>query len=1121
MTLFDASQVLVDAEARATITGELGRNLFVEAGAGTGKTTVLVGRVVNLFASGVLADPSALVAITFTEAAAGELRDRIRRELDVASDDRARSDDERARCAAARRRIDEAVITTLHGFAQRILAEYPVEAGLPPRFDVDDGVLASVRFAERWTAFLDDLYGDDALARDLLIARALGLTSAHLLDIARRFHERWDRVVAADLTPRRTRPAIDAAPILESLRAAFEACGDRLGSPVDRLAICLHDELLPVYERLTVAASDPDDIEVLRVAPHVPKPPKVGQKAYWGNDKALIIEHLGAARSAAQSLVQAHRAATIERLLPALARFTAAGVDERRERGVLEFHDLLVFARDMLRANPAVRVALADRFQTLLIDEFQDTDPLQLDIAFLLAAADPAAPPPDDWRAVALAEGKLLIVGDPKQSIYGFRGADISVWDEARSRFEGNTVQLAQNFRTVPTIVEWVNGVFAEVIGEGRPSSQPPYQPLAAAREPVTKGPAVVLLGGPDSDARIDDLRTREAADIARLVRLLRDERWQLVDQTKAGGTRPVRFADVAILLPTRTALGHIERALDGAGVPYRIESRSLVWATDIVRDLLAVLAAIDDPSDDVAVVAALRSPGFACSDVDLLDWRAAGGRWDHRRDAPETIADDHPVAHAMAALRAYHAVRNDGPVNLLVERIVRERHLVELTFGQRRPRDHWRRLRFVIDQARAFVEAGGRSLGEFVAWAAIQTAEGATVVETPAPEADDDAVRILTIHGSKGLEFPVVVLTGLGTRLQLEGPRVVWAPDRPEVAVGPKDRRFSTPGFGDAAVDADRAALDEGHRLLYVAATRARDHLVVGLTHNPRSESHARALWQVATDDDGAPLAKLARRVQLADQLTLTLPDVVAAGDGSAAAALAERDRWLADQQAVLAEATRDRVLSPTALAGVHDEWEQPAPSAAGADDEASAVRAPVRRGGTAVGRAVHAVLELVDLDGPADTRTAAALIPLARHVAASEGVGDLADEIAALAASALAAPSVRAAAGAKRRWRELPVAAVVGEGRLLEGVIDLLYERDDGSLVVVDHKTDRERQPERHRVQLAAYALALEQTVGVRPARAVLVYADLDEAYEHELPDLAAAVEEVRAMVGAPASA
>src|SRR5581483_7589574 len=207
------------------------------------------------------------------------------------------------------------------------------------------------------------------------------------------------------------------------------------------------------------------------------------------------------------------------------------------------------------------------------------------------------------------------------------------------------------------------------------------------------------------------------------------------------------------------------------------------------------------------------------------------------RRPKPDPAPDGHPVAQAMAALAAYHAIRDELAVNELVERIIRERRLVELTFVQRRPRDHWRRLRFVLDQARAFVEAGGSSLAAFVAWARLQADEQATVIETPAPEPDDDAVRILTIHGSKGLEFPIVVLAGLSSAGRDVGPWVLYGDDRPEVAVGPVDGRFTTPGFDALAARQGNADRYEGHRLLYVAATRARDHLVVGLHHSEKGQ--------------------------------------------------------------------------------------------------------------------------------------------------------------------------------------------------------------------------------------------------------------------------------------------
>ena len=191
--------------------------------------------------------------------------------------------------------------------------------------------------------------------------------------------------------------------------------------------------------------------------------------------------------------------------------------------------------------------------------------------------------------------------------------------------------------------------------------------------------------------------------------------------------------------------------------------SRSLIWESDTVRDLITVLQAVDDPADPVALVAALRHPMFGCSDDDLAAWKTAGGTW--RYDAPAAgPAGPSPVADAMAALRRYHDLRWWLPLNVLLDRIIRERRAVELTAAHRRPRDHWRRLRFLTDQARMFLDSGGSGLTGFVSWAREQIDSAADAIETITPERDDDAVQILTIHSSKGLEFPIVALAGINT---------------------------------------------------------------------------------------------------------------------------------------------------------------------------------------------------------------------------------------------------------------------------------------------------------------------------------------------------------------------
>ena len=304
------------------------------------------------------------------------------------------------------------------------------------------------------------------------------------------------------------------------------------------------------------------------------------------------------------------------------------------------------------------------------------------------------------------------------------------------------------------------------------------------------------------------------------------------------GRVRPA-YADMAILVPARTSLSQLEDALDRCDMPYRVMSRSLVWESDTVRDLVTLLQAVDDPADAAGVIAALRHPMFGCSDDDLVAWKAAGGAW--RYDAPAPAGQDgSPVADAMAALLRYQDLRWWLPVNVLVDRIIRERRAVELTAAHRRPRDQWRRIRFLTDQARAYLDSGGSGLAGFVRWAREQIDSAADAVETVTPERDDDAVQILTIHSAKGLEFPVVALTGINTHTTVT-PQVIWQPGHPpavRIRTG-----FATPGFDDAQRTDRQLDEQESLRLLYVGMTRAADH-----SSSPSTTTHPATARPTAT---------------------------------------------------------------------------------------------------------------------------------------------------------------------------------------------------------------------------------------------------------------------------------
>nr|MBA2282609.1 UvrD-helicase domain-containing protein [Acidimicrobiia bacterium] len=860
--------LLVDGDARDAIENDLDRNLFVEAGAGTGKTTALVRRIVRLFATGRLAEPSQLAAITFTEAAAAQLRDRIRAALERAAVDPAPPTAERDACRVAARRIDEAIVTTLHGFAQGLLAEHPLAARLPPVFEVDEGIPAELEFVERWAAFVDDLLADPDLTDDLEVGVTLGLWLPRLGEVARRFHDRWDRLVDVDLVDPGPVPPGDPAPVLDALRAAIGCIEERMAGSDDRLVRHLEETVAPLLARYDDAVATGDPLEVLRAlaAEAPPAAANKGQKAYWGDQKAVVVAALETAKTAHAELLGGLRQRVLARLVPRLAQFTLAWADERRRAGRLHFHDLLVHARGLLWSDAQVRSVLARRFSVLLVDEFQDTDPLQVELVFALAADDPLVLP-SRWDEIRLAPGKVLVVGDPKQSIYGFRGADITLWNRTRRRFGTDVVHLVQNFRSVGSILDWVNEVFDRLMGEGDGDAQPPYRSLDAHRVSLDDEPEVVLIGGPaPKGVRAAEVRLHEAADIAKVIAALKRSGRAVPDESahaEEGATRPLRFDDVAILVPTRAPIGPVERALDEADIPYRVESRSLVWRTDVVRDVLSLLEAVEDPDDEVAVVAALRSPAFACTDVDLVDWRRAGGRFDPTRPwvevdeegtmPPELDGVAPGVAAALATLRSWHERRWRLTVDELVAGLLRELRLVPLTFAQRRPRDHWRRLRFVVDQARAFVEAGGTSLVRFLEWARLQTDEGAAAVEAIVPEPDDDAVRILTVHGSKGLEFPVVVLAGLATGAPPTITSVLWSGAGPEVAfsVLGGGAQFTTVGHDDAKAGAKQLEVAESRRLLYVAATRAREQLVVSVHHASAggTGAHAQTLFDHCQD--------------------------------------------------------------------------------------------------------------------------------------------------------------------------------------------------------------------------------------------------------------------------------
>ena len=509
--------VLVDAADRDVITGSLDRTLFVEAGAGSGKTSSLVERIVNLVDRGGV-PVNRIAAITFTEAAARELRTRVRDALE----ERAARDGNRALETAAGQ-VESAAFSTLHSFALRLLTDHPIEAGLPPGFGVVDEITSTLEFDESWRVFLGRV-GDDLSLLDLQErAAAMGIELRHFAGVARSFGDNWDLLERIDPQP----------PVLSGI--TFDDLLDGLDELEELTGLCaLADDLylgeLRAYidevERLTRL----DALDQVQSFRHLKLPARNrGKKTSWrepGLDH--VRSRIDRFHQRLRERLDGYRNEVMDYFITLVADFVATRVEARQTKGELAYHDLLVLARRLLRSDEVVRQTLHQRYSRILLDEFQDTDPIQIELAVLLAAPGPVGGRPWQELAAELEPGRLVVVGDPKQSIYRFRRADIGVYTETESVLVDEPSRLTTNFRSVPGVLDWVNHVFSTTMGDGDPGLQPAYVPLSPAREPGPApelpdgegpwGPVTVLGAAHDKNTRIHRIREAEGEDVAAIA---------------------------------------------------------------------------------------------------------------------------------------------------------------------------------------------------------------------------------------------------------------------------------------------------------------------------------------------------------------------------------------------------------------------------------------------------------------------------------------------------------------------------------------------------------------------------------------------------------------------------
>jgi ATP-dependent exoDNAse (exonuclease V) beta subunit len=1077
-----------DQSVRDAIRTRVDVNMLVEAGAGTGKTTVLVDRVVHLLAEG-HADVRDIAVITFTEKAAAELAARLRERLE---DERATTDAARAaRIEAAIAGLNVAHIETIHAFAASILRERPVEARIDPNFTVLDTLPAQLELERAYDEWMTDEMATDPPPAALSDALDLGLEFARIREAAQLLETHRDLLPLAPYE----RPPVDVHATVDFVTEA--------GAELAGMTQLCHDESDGALANIARIVQLAGTLRALRDTPEslpraIVQTEKLrtndGSQKHWrtADDcrhvKAIIEDVVKAMRECASAIKERASAAVIEWL----QGFAIEYERRRRAAGIATFEDLLIWSRDLLRDNIDVRRYFQRRYRHILIDEFQDTDPLQVELLLYICMDGDG----DAWTA-PLRPGSLFAVGDPKQSIYRFRRADIAMYDRVRATVFGDDVRhIVQNFRSSAPIIDWVNRTFARllVVEDG---VQAEHRDLVAHPEFSGDASAVTLVRGTvdaSGGGAIQELRRAEASALASLVRdAVEGGAWLLRDGAVA------RYRDVTVLVPTRTDLHLYEDAFARAGVPYRHEGGRSFFKRQEVLELVALLRAIDDPADAVAAIAALRSAAFGCSDEDLVRFRSAG----HRFDTISSPADaEGPVAESLRTLRDFANRRHTHTLPDLVRAVIDETRLVEFAMLQRDGDQTGANLMKVIDLARAFVDAGAGGLRAFVRWLRENIARTADETDASISEDTDDVVRIITIHAAKGLQFNVVVFANMVTdrvdRTQAIADRVRR---RLHVKLGSRDKGFVTPGFVAASDHELRHTLAEEVRLLYVAATRARDRLVVPLfvkasdrapTDPPKSLND---LLRRSGACDGADAIDPATLTRLPEDAPLwRRPMVEGVEDAMRGAALAGRLAWEEQHEALLGAASMP--LDVRTASGLKDAWER----AYVGDDG-------VRRGRAVdFGNAVHALLERIDLADEAAVPRAAAAI------AAEFGLRGREREIERVTLNAMRAGCVQRALRSPRLLRETPFALALppvdGSARFAEGQIDLLFE-EEGALVIVDFKTDAVRaadvpsRAEEYRAQALVYAHAAHAATGMPVREVILLFARVPEEHRFTVDD------------------
>lgn len=1047
-------------------------NLVVEAGAGTGKTSSLIDRLcICILVHQIPVER--LVALTFTEKAAAEIKTRLivrlqnliremqgeqtadtrtvafasflRQHFKIKEDPGEEKKEWVSRAEKVLLRLDRVSIGTIHSFCAEILKVFPLEAGLPPNVVIDEGTQGSHLFETRWNKFLDEELGTQAPHKEMWKAVLAEVTLDEMADFARELCkgkiEKYDYYEHASLLlsvchnqkARAEELSHAYLPKENAKPRALEKALQWAAVSLARTEAFLRGETVPPETEM-MPTSDPS------------RPVHWEEEAY---EEALNIYQFAAKVTPEKQRIFLQAYQLISPVCQQIRQ-------DYKETGLVSFDDLIVKTRNLLRDNLYVRRLLKEKFDALLIDEFQDTDPVQGEILLFLAEEKPLAAP--RWQEVKLLPGKLFIVGDPKQSIYRFRGADITAYElftDLILRQGGKKFFLQYNHRSTPQIIATANHICARAMVQ-QSAFQPAYVPIEATRPSLNNSVEWLFVTAGPENLKADDFRQNQAEQIALWIK-------NNVGKMTLSNGKKLAYKDIALLFKAATYVSYYTDAFRRHGISFTVEMDKNFFRKQEINDFLNLLQAVSDPSNKIALAGVLRSPLVGMKDEELYQLAQRKELfWGAQTQSPK-------ARYGYALIKKYRSLAGRISTQELVRRILEETFLPEVCAAAY---DGPRSVAY-LEQLVKWVDMYGaqetQDASSFFARLQEKAQQNPEALHLSSPDETLDAVSILTVHKSKGLEFPVVILTDL-TRQGSHGGAskshiFSWQYNMHGLRVG----KIVDVNLAFLEEEQKKHAKCEEVRILYVALTRAKEKLLLVGDERLRGEKGAAPFRQVGLFPDGETKPACLTREEVSIPVTYAvglLPDHFKYQTYLNGPCAAARPVSLAPwKEAFQARAQRYAQLK---------EKKAIAPS----QQEESELLSPAQQQAAQLGTLCHRCLELLITQ---------------REITVQEAVYKAAQEQGAAAraeeAQAIVAPFVQSALFQKiKSCRllscELPFSYVIREGEVVSGLIDALVERPDGSLWVLDYKTDRVHpgdEPkllnEKYASQLRAYQGAVEK--------------------------------------------